>query len=44
MQPMTMPAMAPPESPLPDVDEAIKAVTVGADEADVCVAKDEDEV
>ena len=44
MQPMTMPAMAPPESPLLDVDEAIKAVTVGADEADVCVAKDEDEV
>jgi len=43
MQPMTMPAMAPPESPLldeavaegVDVDEAMKTVVVGAGEVEV---------
>jgi hypothetical protein len=44
MQPMTMPAMAPPESPLLGGDEAMKMVAVGAGEVDVCVAEDEDEV
>ena len=44
IQPMTMPAMAPPESPLWDVDGAMKTVVVGAGEVDVCIAEDEDEV
>lgn len=43
MQPMTMPAIAPPESPLldeavaegVDVDEAMKTVVVGAGKVDV---------
>jgi hypothetical protein len=44
IQPMTMPAMAPPERPLWDVDGAMKTVVVGAGEVDVCIAEDEDEV
>jgi hypothetical protein len=52
MQPMTMPAMAAPESPLLDdampegldVDDAMKTVVVGAGEVDICMAEDEDEV
>jgi hypothetical protein len=39
MQPMTMPAIAPPESRLLGVNEALKMVVVGAGEVDVCMAE-----